>query len=214
MFVVPLTVVFGLLHGALWLRWRGHTSLWWMASDWLGAGAVILILLRGILPAWITFPFAQTAIIASSLLLWQGFRCMTCRPLPLRAFAVVTLVYFGIFYILRSSVEDIGFFLVFAYLALFAVNAGVAIDLARAPLASQRFAYRLLALMFLCHALFYLFHSAISFLAKPSAVFLDMTGLQSVTILVVLFTASFWNLGALWLTVQQHRPLAMTQVDA
>lgn len=211
--VIPEAVAFGLLHGACWLRWRDRASLWWMASDWLGASAAILVLFRR-LPAWVTFTFAQTAIVVSGLLLWLGFRCMTRRSLPLRGFAVATLAYFGLFYVLRSFVGDIGFLFVLASLALCIVNAGVAADLATVPLMGQRFACRILAVMFLCHALFYLFRSTTSFLAKPAAVFLDMAGLQSVTMLVVLFTVCFWNLGALWLTARQHQEFAMTRVDA
>lgn len=209
---IPLAAVFGLLHAACWLRWRDRASLWWMAADGSGAGALVLVLLRW-LPAWVTFVLGPTVIVVSGLLLWLGFRCMARQSLPLRKFTVASLAFFVLYGVLRSLVGDQGFLFVLSYLVLGTVNAGIAVDLTRASAPGRRFACRILAVMFLLHALFYLFRGATSFLVKPVVAVLDMTGLQSVTVLVALFTVSSWNLGALWLTAQQRQGPVGARVD-
>jgi len=207
---IPIGFAFSVVQAAHWLRRREPASLWWAAADGLGAAGVVLLLSNQWLPAWIGRSLAQTAIFASGLLMWLGFRRFAGQPLPLRIFAVVSLLYFGVFEALRSFVNDVAPLIVLSSFGNGIQRAGVAVDLARTPQVDHR---RLRAVLVL-QVLFYLFRSATAVTVDSDAVFLNTTGLQSLTLLIAILSAVLWNTAALWMVGDRHRTRSAAEAKA
>jgi len=202
---IPIGFAFSILQAAHWLRWRDPASLWWAATDGLGTAGAVLLLSNQWLPAWIARSLAQTAIFASGLLMWLGFRRFAGQPLPLRIFAVVSLVYFGAFEALRSFVNDLAPLIVLSSFGHGMQHAGIALDLARAPQFDHRRLRAVLVTVFVLQALFYLFRSATAVTVDSDAVFLNTTGLQSATLLIAILGVVLWNVAALWMMNDRYR---------
>ena len=204
---VPLGFVCGLLHFAFWLRWRERALLWWGAADWVGtAGALLLLSRAARVPG-------NTVLVASSLMVWAGFRCFAGQSLPLRAFALATVAFLAGFLALRTLVPDLALAVVYCSVAFGLIRAGMALDLGRVQLPDPYRVRRLLAVMFVLHALFYLFRSTTAAILEASAEFLDTGGLQAATLLFGLFDVLVWNLAALWL-VGHRRQLSRSVAPA
>ncbi|MFI4979164.1 MAG: hypothetical protein ACHQIO_02335 [Nevskiales bacterium] len=207
---IPLGVAFGILQAAFWLRWRQRELLWWAAADWLGVAGVLLRL-SGVsgasIPPWVVQSLAETALFASGLLLWLGMRRFARQSLPLRTFAALAFLYFVAFEALRSFVQDLAALIVLASFAHGLLHAGVALDLARAPLTGRSRVRGFLVAVLVLHALFYLFRSATAVTVEPGAEFLHAVGLQSATLLFGLANVLLWNSAALWMVGERQRDL-------
>jgi len=215
LFSLPFALVCGLLQGAFWLRWRDPASLWWAAADGLGAVGVILLLSKHWLPALIARSLSNTAIFTSGLLVWLGFRRFAGQPLPLRIFAAVSLVYFGVFESLRSFVDDLAPLIVFASFGHGISRAGIAVDLMQAALpANQRRVRTVLVTVFVFQALFYLFRSVTAVTVDSGAAFLNTNGVQSVTVLVIFLSMLLWNAGTLRMVSDRHRTRGAVPITA
>jgi len=209
---IPLGLVCGIVQIAFWLRWRQRELLWWASSDWLGTAGALLMLsgLSGTsVPVWIARSLAETALFASGLLLWAGMRRFAGQPLPLRAFAVATLIYFVAFHALLSFAPDLAVLIVYCSFAHGLLHAGIAFDLARAPSVAHVRGRTFLVALFVLHALFYLFRSATAVTVEAGEEFLHTVGLQSATLLFGLADALLWNVAALWMMGERQRAPAV-----
>ena len=203
---IPMALVFGMLQVAFWLRWRDRALLWWASADGLGTAGVLLLLSSELHPAWVAArSVAETALFASGLLLWLGFRCFAGQPLPLRSFAAITLAYLAMFQAVRSLVPDLALLIVLASFAHGLLHAGIAFDLARARLPDPLRVRALLVLAFALHALFYLFRSVTAVTVEAGAEFLHTAGLQSATLLIGMANVLLWNVAALWMMGERRR---------
>jgi hypothetical protein len=204
-----------MLQAALWLRWRDPASLWWAAADGLGVVGVILLISAQWLPAWIARSMANTIIFSSGLLVWLGFRRFYGQAWQWRFFAAGALLYFAVFELLRSFVNDLAPLIVFASFGHGLPRAGVAVDLVRSPLpADQRRLRAALTTVFVVQALFYLFRSATAVTVDSGAAFLNTKGVQSVTVLVSLLSVLLWNAGTLLMVGHRYRTGAAVQMAA
>jgi hypothetical protein len=197
-----------ILQLAFWLRWRDRALLWWAAANGIGAAGGILLLSPQWLPPWIARSMANTTVFGSGFLLWLGFRCFGGQRLPLRAFAAVTLVYFAAFETLRALVDDLASLIMFSSFLHGLQEAGIAFDLARAQLVDRLRVRSVLLLVFVLHALFYLFRGVTAVTVEPDAVFLHTVGLQAATLLFILFNLALWNAAALWMVGERRRASA------
>lgn len=203
--VIPLAVACGVVQAAFWLRWRTPALLWWAAADWVGTLGAALLLGRNLLPTWISQTLANTLIFCGGLLVWLGFRRCAGLSLPLRGFAVAGLLFLLVFEALHALIPDLAVWIVFASFALGLMNAGTALDLARAwP--GERLPLRVfLVWVFALHWLFYLFRCVTAVTVEAGAEFLYTVGVQSATLLLGLFKVLLWNAAALSLVAARRR---------
>jgi hypothetical protein len=212
---VPMALVFGLLHFAFWLRWRRGELLWWASSNGVGSAAVLLLLARELHPTWIAArPVAETALFASGLLLWLGFRRHAGQPLPLRSFTACTVLYLVLFQALHSFFPDLAALIVLASFGHGLVHAGAAFDLARARRPDPLRVRAIVVVVFALHALFYLFRSATAVTVEAGADFLHTDGLQSATLLFGLVDVLIWNAAALWMAAERRRDFVAAEAIA
>jgi len=208
---LPLGLVCCMLHVGFWLRWRDRALLWWASSNGLGVVGALLMLSYVRLPSETVRSVAETALFASGLLLWLGFRCLAGQSLPLRAFAAATLIYLAGFELLQSFVNDLAALIMLASFGHGILHAGVAFDLGRSQLADRLRVRTALVVVFALHALFYLFRSVTAVTVEAGADFLHTVGLQSATLLIGLINVVLWNAGALWMAGERHRAPAAPQ---
>lgn len=201
---ISIATSFGLLQVAFWLLRQHEASLWWAAADGVGTVGALLILPLGWMTLWITQSAADTAIFASGLLLWLGYRRVAGQPLPLRTFAAFTFVFFLVDAGLRLLVGDLTIQMVFVALALALVNGSIAVDLSRAPRVSHPRLRVFLVALFVLQALFYLFRGTVS-VTIVSQEILRTSILQGATVLLVLVKVVWWNVDALCSTPRRHR---------
>lgn len=195
---IPLALVCGVLHYALWRRKREPALLWWAWSDWIGLAAVPLILAVQVRPAWIALrPLGDTILFASGLMLWLGFRRFAGQSLPLRTFSAGVVAYFIAFEALFLYFPDLAALIVLASFGHGILHAGVAFDLSRAQLPEGARVQPFLVAVFALHALFYLFRSATAVTVEAGAEFIHTGGLQNATIIFGLVNVLIWNVGAL-----------------
>jgi len=207
---VPLGLVFAGLHYAFWLRWRERALLWWASSDLLGSASVVLYLSSALRPAWAAArSTAETGLFASGFLLWLGFRRHAGQSLPLRTFAALTVIFLVVFQALRCWAPDVALLIVLASFGHGATHAGAAFDLARARLPDPLRVRALLAVVFMLHALFYLFRSATAVTVEAGADFLHTAGLQNATVLFALVVVVIWNVAALWMASERRDAVAI-----
>jgi two-component system, cell cycle sensor histidine kinase and response regulator CckA len=83
---------------AFWAQMRRYPAIggpgWWSASALLSIVGSVMLLLRGGLPDALTFPLGNTALIASAVCAWMGFRSYVGMPRPLLPIVAVCFAFF------------------------------------------------------------------------------------------------------------------------
>lgn len=203
---LPAAYLFALIQLGLWLRHRQRRAhLWWAAANLCAAIGATLLVLRHVAPLWVTSSLANSVLLVSSFIIWWAMARFAGRTAPLRVFAVLTLLYFGLFELIWSFSEDLGLRVLLASLASAAVNIGIAIELMSAQQQRRLKARALLTMVFFLHALFFLFRAGTAVTLDASQDFLQANGIQNFTVAIAALKLFAWNLVAIWMLREQLR---------
>lgn len=195
---LPLVYLFALIQLGLWLAHRERRiHLFWAAANLVSALGATVLVARTLLPLWVTTSLANTVLVAGSFIIWASMCRFSGRPIPWRAFAVATVLYFIVFQGLWTITADLGMRVLLASLGSAILNGGIAFELLRAQ-QDQILRWRaLLSALFALHGLFFLFRAATAVTLDSSMDFLQANGIQNFSVLLAAIKVVLWNLGAI-----------------
>jgi len=201
---LPLSYLFTLVQLGLWWRQPERRShLRWALVNLLSALGATLLVARTLVPLWVTTSLANTLLIAAMFAQWSAMAQFGGRRVPLRWFAVITILFFVLFQGLWGLNGDLGLRVLLASAVSAILNGCIAYELLRAQQTMRLRARAFLSTVFALHALFFLFRSATAVTLDASMDFLQAGGIQNLTVTIAALKLIAWNLGAVWMVREQ-----------